>query len=90
MILKAGASGFLLKDASPEQLVAAVRAVATGDAPLSPQVTRRLIEEYIARPRPGDGTHPALAELTERETEVLRHETHPHVRSARAAFQARP
>jgi len=70
--LKAGASGFLLKDASPEDLVAAVRAVAAGDAPLAPQVTRRLIEEFVTRPRPGDGSHPALAELTERETEVLR------------------
>jgi DNA-binding NarL/FixJ family response regulator len=70
--LKAGASGFLLKDASPEDLVAAVRAVAAGDAPLAPQVTRRLIEEFVARPRPGDGSHPALGELTERETEVLR------------------
>ena len=70
--LKAGASGFLLKDASPEQLVAAVRAAAAGDAPLAPQVMRRLIEEYVTRPRPGDGSHPALAELTDRETEVLR------------------
>ncbi len=69
--LKAGASGFLLKDASPEQLVAAVRAVASGDAPLAPQVTRRLIEQYVNRPRPG-GADPALAELTPRETDILR------------------
>jgi DNA-binding NarL/FixJ family response regulator len=69
--LKAGASGFLLKDASPEDLVAAVRAVATGDAPLAPQVTRRLIQEFVTRPRPTDQAHPALADLTERETEVL-------------------
>lgn len=62
--LKAGASGFLLKDATPEQFVAAVRAVAAGDAPLAPQITRRLIEEYVTRPRPNDNVHPAISELT--------------------------
>jgi DNA-binding NarL/FixJ family response regulator len=70
--LKAGASGFLLKDASPEQLVAAIRAVAAGDAPLAPQVTRRLIEHYVTRPRPEEGTYPVLNDLTPRETDVLR------------------
>ncbi len=70
--LKAGASGFLLKDASPEQLVAAIRAVTVGDAPLAPQVTRRLIEHYVSRPRPEEGTYPVLEGLTPREIDVLR------------------
>ena len=70
--LKAGASGFLLKDASPEQLVAAIRAVTVGDAPLAPQVTRRLIEHYVSRPRPEEGTYPVLGGLTPREIDVLR------------------
>jgi DNA-binding NarL/FixJ family response regulator len=69
--LRAGASGFLLKEVSPEQLVAAVRLVAVGDALLSPTITRRLIERF-ARPQPvPPGTPPALADLTEREAEVL-------------------
>jgi DNA-binding NarL/FixJ family response regulator len=69
--LRAGASGFLLKDATPEELVAAVRIVAGGDALLAPSVTRRLIEDFARsapRPRPS-GTR--LAELTDREREVL-------------------
>ncbi len=68
--LRAGASGFLLKDRPPEELVAAVRIVATGDALLSPSVTRRLIAEFASRPtRPpaNDG----LQDLTDREREVL-------------------
>ena len=68
--LRAGASGFLLKDRPPEELVAAVRIVASGDALLSPSVTRRLISEFATRPTPPpppDG----LDELTEREREVL-------------------
>ncbi|MGH3115292.1 MAG: response regulator, partial [Gaiellaceae bacterium] len=48
--LKAGASGFLLKDVPPEQLVAGIRAVASGDALLAPSVTRRVIEEFVRRP----------------------------------------
>lgn len=69
--LRAGASGFLLKDAPPEDLVAAVRLVAEGEALLAPSVTRRVIEEFARRPAPaGDGgTHEAL---TARELEVLR------------------
>jgi DNA-binding NarL/FixJ family response regulator len=67
--LRAGASGFLLKDRPPEELVAAVRVVAAGEALLAPSVTRRLIEEFAtrtpSRPRAD------LAELTEREREVL-------------------
>jgi DNA-binding NarL/FixJ family response regulator len=68
--LRVGASGFLVKDTEPVDLLAAVRAVAAGDALLSPSVTRRLIAEYAARSRaPAPST--ALAGLTERETEVL-------------------
>jgi DNA-binding NarL/FixJ family response regulator len=68
--LRAGASGFLLKDRPPEELVAAVRIVASGDALLAPSVTRRLIEAFAKRP---DAPMPAreLDELTEREREVL-------------------
>jgi DNA-binding NarL/FixJ family response regulator len=70
--LRAGASGFLLKDARAEELRQAVRTVASGDALLSPAITRRLIESYTRRPPPT--VHPApLAELTPRELEVLRH-----------------
>ena len=69
--LRAGASGFLLKDARADELRQAVRMVAAGDALLSPTITRRLIESYTRRP-PATA-HPArLAELTPRELEVLR------------------
>ena len=69
--LRAGASGFLLKDARAEELQQAVRTVASGDALLSPAITRRLIESYTRRPP--STVHPApLAELTPRELEVLR------------------
>ena len=67
--LRAGASGYLLKDSSPEQLVAAVRLIAAGDALLAPARTRRLIESQV-RPRPAAETS-AVARLTEREREVL-------------------
>jgi DNA-binding NarL/FixJ family response regulator len=68
--LRAGASGFLLKDRPPEELVVAVRTVAAGDALLSPSVTRRLIAEFDARPEPARA--PAgLDELTDRERDVL-------------------
>ena len=69
--LRAGASGFLLKDAPADQLVTAVRVVAAGEALLAPSVTRRLISEFARRPRPADGP-PGLGELTPRELEVLR------------------
>ncbi|MFD0556691.1 LuxR family two component transcriptional regulator [Stackebrandtia endophytica] len=70
--LRHGASGFLLKDAPPDDLIAAVRVVAAGEALLAPSVTRRLIAEF-ARSRPtGPTQSPRLAELTEREREVLR------------------
>jgi DNA-binding NarL/FixJ family response regulator len=67
--LRAGASGFLLKDRPPEELVAAVRVIASGEALLAPSVTRRLIEEFAKRAPAGKPTE--LDELTEREREVL-------------------
>jgi DNA-binding NarL/FixJ family response regulator len=67
--LRAGASGFLLKRTDPEQLVAAVRIVAGGEALLSPSVTRRLIAAFTRRPQMGSNLR--LADLTEREREVL-------------------
>ena len=70
--LRFGASGFLLKDATPEQLVEAVTIVARGDALLAPSVTRLLIEQVARRPRlQPDSVAPGLSDLTERETEVL-------------------
>jgi DNA-binding NarL/FixJ family response regulator len=70
--LRAGASGFLLKDATADDLVAAVRIVAAGEALLAPTVTRRLIEEFVRRPR-RDQPHPErLNSLTPREVEVVR------------------
>jgi DNA-binding NarL/FixJ family response regulator len=70
--LAAGAAGFLLKDAPPERLVAAVRTVAAGETLLAPTVVRRLVETYVAQPPPGDDRPARLAGLTEREVEVLR------------------
>ncbi len=70
--MQAGASGFLVKDLPPDQLVAGIRTVAAGDALLAPTVTRRLIEEFVSRPPPGATEPPELGELTEREAEVLR------------------
>jgi DNA-binding NarL/FixJ family response regulator len=69
--LRAGASGFLLKDAGPTELLQAIRVIAAGEALLAPSVTKRLIAEFVARPDPE--TPPAqLAELTAREREVMR------------------
>jgi DNA-binding NarL/FixJ family response regulator len=70
--LAAGASGFLLKAAPPEDLVRAIREVASGDALLAPSVTRRLIEEFAKRPEPSNRKPKELESLTEREVEVLR------------------
>jgi DNA-binding NarL/FixJ family response regulator len=71
--LRAGASGFLLKDVPPEQLIAGIRAVAAGDALLAPSVTRRVIEEFVRRPPSSMQTlPPELSELTARELEVLK------------------
>jgi DNA-binding NarL/FixJ family response regulator len=69
--LRAGASGFLLKDAPSEQLVAAIRTVAAGDALLAPSITRRLIEDFIRRQPAHAKDAPELQELTARELEVL-------------------
>ncbi|HEY6279082.1 MAG TPA: response regulator transcription factor [Streptosporangiaceae bacterium] len=70
--LRAGASGFLLKDATAAELVQAVRVVAAGEALLAPSVTRRLIADFARRPRTALPFPPALGVLTQRETEVLR------------------
>ena len=70
--LQAGASGFMLKDAPPEEIAAAVKGVAGGDALLAPAVTRSVVEEFARRaPVPSPPEPPALAELTPREREVL-------------------
>ena len=70
--MKAGASGFLLKEVRPEQLADAVRAVAAGETLVAPTITRRLIEEFVSRRPPGSGTPEQVSELTERELEVLK------------------
>jgi DNA-binding NarL/FixJ family response regulator len=70
--LRAGASGFMLKDSPPEQLVEAVRVVSTGAALLAPAVTRSVIEEFARRSPRQDIQSPRLAELTDREREVLK------------------
>ena len=69
--IRAGASGFLLKDAPPEDVLDAIRVVAQGDALLAPSVTRRLIEDLASRPDPDRPAPPGLQVLTEREREVL-------------------
>jgi DNA-binding NarL/FixJ family response regulator len=70
--IRAGASGFLLKDVKPADLVQAIHVVSAGDALLAPSVTRRLLERFATTLPVGDQTAQALAELTTRETEVLR------------------
>ena len=69
--LRAGASGFLLKDSPPAELLTAIRVLAAGDALLAPSITRRLISEFAARPDAARSRPASLAELTERELEVL-------------------
>jgi DNA-binding NarL/FixJ family response regulator len=70
--LRAGASGFLLKDTAPEDMLAAIRTLAAGDALLAPSITRRLIREFAARPEPEQRPEPELLEsLSPREREVL-------------------
>jgi DNA-binding NarL/FixJ family response regulator len=69
--LRAGASGFLLKDTPPADLLAGIRVVAGGEALLSPSITRHLIEEFVRRPQPGRSAPPGLDALTGREVEVL-------------------
>jgi DNA-binding NarL/FixJ family response regulator len=68
--LRAGASGFLLKDAPPEQMIAGVHAAASGDALIAPSVTRRLLAEFAQRPQPADASR-TLTSLTERERDTL-------------------
>jgi DNA-binding NarL/FixJ family response regulator len=70
--LRAGASGFLLKDAPPEELVHAIRVVAGGDALLAPSITSRLISEFARRPSPDAKPPAAVEKLTPRELEVLK------------------
>jgi DNA-binding NarL/FixJ family response regulator len=69
--LRAGASGFLLKDTQPVDLLAAVRVIAAGEALLAPKITRRLIEEFARTPTPTVMASVPVASLTERELEVL-------------------
>jgi RNA polymerase sigma factor (sigma-70 family) len=69
--LRAGASGFLFKDVTPEQLVAAIRTVAAGDVMFAPSVTRRLVEQFVTRPAGSPNASDAVDTLTEREREVL-------------------
>jgi DNA-binding NarL/FixJ family response regulator len=69
--LRAGASGFMLKDAPPEEIAAGVLIVASGDALLAPAVTRAVIEEFARHPAPASSPTPAIGELTPREREVL-------------------
>jgi DNA-binding NarL/FixJ family response regulator len=72
--LRAGASGFLLKNAPPEQLIDGIRVIASGESLLAPAVTRAVVERYVASPRAtGTSPPPALAGLTPRELEVMRH-----------------
>jgi DNA-binding NarL/FixJ family response regulator len=68
--LRAGAGGFLLKDAGPDELLRAIRLVSEGDALLAPSITRRLIAEFAARPDP-ETPPEELADLTDREREIL-------------------
>jgi DNA-binding NarL/FixJ family response regulator len=72
--LRAGASGFVLKDDSPEQLIAAIRTVAAGDALLSPAITKRVIQKFARTPTPAPPKE--LEELSERERDVFRLMTH--------------
>ena len=69
--LRAGASGFLLKDTLPDDLLTAIRVVAAGDALIAPAITRRLIEEFAHRPEPSEASKKPVTGLTVREVEVL-------------------
>jgi DNA-binding NarL/FixJ family response regulator len=69
--LRAGASGFLIKDSEPAELLHAIRVVAGGESLLSPTVTRRVIQELATRPSRTPAVHPAIRTLTEREREVV-------------------
>lgn len=69
--LRAGASGFLLKDVSPDELIRAVHVVLAGDALLAPSILRRMMDDFVTRPSPGGDSPQRLKDLTEREREVL-------------------
>ncbi len=69
--LRAGVSGFLFKDVTPEQLITAIKTVASGDVLLAPSVTRRLVEQFVRRPSAMSGADEGLAALTDRERQVL-------------------
>ena len=69
--MRAGASGFLLKSAPPARLAEAVRVIAAGEALLAPTITRRLVEDFVRRPPPGEQAPAELTELTDREREVF-------------------
>jgi DNA-binding NarL/FixJ family response regulator len=69
--LRGGASGFVLKDTAPEELLHAIRVVADGESLLSPSVTRRVIEQFAGRDLPARTPHPELKQLTEREREIV-------------------
>jgi DNA-binding NarL/FixJ family response regulator len=83
--IRAGASGFLLKSAPPQQLADGVRAVIAGDALLAPAVTRRLLDRFIKRPPPSQTIPSELADLTARELEILRLVADGHSNSEIAA-----
>jgi DNA-binding NarL/FixJ family response regulator len=70
--IRAGASGFLLKSAPPQQLIAGIRTVMAGEALLAPEITRRLLDRFVARPPHTTGIPPHFADLSARELEVLR------------------
>jgi DNA-binding NarL/FixJ family response regulator len=74
--MRAGASGFLLKTTPTERLVEAIHLVAAGESLLSPEITKRLIEDFVRRPAPGNDSNAALLRLTAREREVLREVAH--------------
>ncbi|MBL6280551.1 response regulator transcription factor, partial [Micromonospora fiedleri] len=69
--LRAGASGFLLKNVPPEELLAAIRVVAQGDSVIAPSITRRLLDRFAGQLGTAPGEDPHLAQLTEREREIL-------------------
>lgn len=74
--MRAGASGFLLKTTPTERLVDAIHLVAAGESLLSPEITKRLIEDFVRRPAPGNDSNAALLRLGAREREVLREVAH--------------
>jgi DNA-binding NarL/FixJ family response regulator len=76
--MRAGAAGFLLKDTPPPKLADGIRTVAAGEALLAPAITRRLVEHYVRRPVMSPAAEERVAELTERELDILRHVARGH------------